>query len=364
MPRDRNAKIEALRIAAMLGIVAHHYAIHGGVIGGTESGNTAVFLAVFSSFGKWGVDVFVLVSAWFMVDRPARGKALSRVYSETLPVSWLIGTLMAVTGVVALSSRDVAKAVAPVVFSEYWFVTAFVLLVLISPYLTIVIDALTKQQLGRLLAGGLVLWSVLTLVPGIALGMSDLAWFAFLYLIAGYLKRHGLPWTPRVLAVTALVSVGVLVLGVALAASWRVAIGSPADVWWVMTELASQSSLLTAVPAIAVVAWATTSRPWRSPLIVTVASASFGVYLIHDNPLIRRVLWSDVVDTTGAAGQAWLPLHAVGWSLAIYVACTALVLALQPVCIRPMHRVTERLRAAVTNTWGSGEASTKAPDRR
>ncbi|WP_061960879.1 acyltransferase [Demequina flava] len=347
MASVRNAKIELLRILAMVGIVAHHYVVHGGVLTQTESANTAIFLSAFGSLGKWGVDVFVLVGAWFMVQRPARGKALSRIYSEVLPVSWLIAALLAVTGAVALSTADVREALLPVIFSEYWFVTAYVLMVLIAPYLAIVLEALSKQQLARLLIVGLVMWSLLTLVPRVALGLSDFAWFAFLFLLAGYLRLHGLPGTGRWWGWATLIATGALVLAPAAMAAWSSASGSPGDSARWLKEVASQTSPLTVAAAVAILMWATKSAPWRSRAIVYAASASFGVYLIHDNPLVRRVLWPDVVDTPSAAGQSWLPLHAIGWTLAVYIACSIAIFALQPVLLRPMHRLTESIRRGV-----------------
>lgn len=347
MASPRNAKIELLRILAMVGIVAHHYVVHGGVLTQTESANTAIFLSAFASLGKWGVDVFVLVGAWFMVQRPARGKALSRIYSEVLPLSWLIVALMAATGWVALSGADVREAIFPVILSEYWFVTAYVLLVLVAPYLTIVINALSQVQLARLVIVGFVLWSVLTLVPRVTLGLSDFAWFVFLYLIAGYLRVHGLPGSGRCWGWVTLASIAALVAASGAMAAWASATGSPSDSARWLKEVASQSSPLTVLAAVAIVMWATQSKPWRSPAVTYIASAAFGVYLIHDNPLVRRVLWSDVADSPSAAGQPWLPLHAVGWTIAVYVACTLIVLALQPLVLRPAHRGTEAVRKAV-----------------
>src|SRR5690554_4841112 len=119
MPKRRNSTIEVLRIIAMIAIVAHHYGVHGGVMDGTNSAGTGVALSVISGFGKWGVNLFVLVGAYFMVERTTRGRALASIYSQVLPISWLILAFTAIFAIDTLSAGDAKTATLPVIFSQY-----------------------------------------------------------------------------------------------------------------------------------------------------------------------------------------------------------------------------------------------------
>ncbi|WP_084127806.1 acyltransferase [Demequina sp. NBRC 110055] len=362
MPSARNARIEALRIVAMLGIVGHHYVVHGGVQDHTQSGSSAVFLAALGSYGKWGVDLFVLVSAYFFDRRPARGKSLSSVYSQVLPASWLILIAAAAAGM-TVSGADIREALFPVLFDEYWFVTTFVILVLIAPYLSLLLDHLTVRQQQRLLLAGFILWSVLTLLDRVNNDLSDLAWFAYLYLLGAYIRRHPIQGDARAWAITAsaalvlLAAVPTLLVGVGVARG-----ATPGDLGWLMDTYASDESPFSLAAAVAVLVWAIKARPWNSRVVNYWAAAAFGVYLIHDNPLVRRVLWSDIVDTTSAAGQWWLPLHAVIATVAVYVACSVIIFALQPTVFRAMHVVTEAVRTRVEARLTRG-ADTSDPQR-
>ncbi|WP_348523788.1 acyltransferase [Demequina litorisediminis] len=360
MPRGiRGSK--ALRIVAMIAIVAHHYTVHGGVQDHTASAGTAIVLSSIGAFGKWGVDVFVLVSAFFMDRTPRRGKSLSSVYSQVLPVSWLILLTAAIVGI-HLSPRDIQKGLFPVVFGEYWFVTSFVVLVLIAPYLSMVADALTGRQHRRLLLAGIALWSVLTLTDGVRLEISNLAWFALLYLMAAYVRRYPLPGDARLWGTVTIASAVLLATLPPLLASALIARGSaPATVGWAMDVYASAESPLAVASALAIVVWATKARPWASGVVNYWAAAAFGVYLIHDNPLVRRFVWDRFVDTSAAAGQWWLPLHAVAWTLAIYVACSLVIFALQPTVFRATHAVTERARVRIEARLARPDAAEGAP---
>ena len=73
--KERNSNLELLRIIAMLFIVASHFAFHG--FGSLGSFNEVNFIIANSNnyliyflgmLGKIGVDVFVIISAYFMIN--------------------------------------------------------------------------------------------------------------------------------------------------------------------------------------------------------------------------------------------------------------------------------------------------------
>src|SRR5690554_2375037 len=213
MPKRRNSTIEVLRIIAMIAIVAHHYGVHGGVMDGTNSAGTGVALSVVSGFGKWGVNLFVLVGAYFMVERPTRGRPLANIVSQVLPISWLILGLTAIFALDTLTPGAAKASIMPVIFSQYWFVTAYVMLVLIGPYLALLARSLSRKQLGRLIAVGVVLWSLLIMVDGVWLGASNLGWFALLFMIAAYIKLHPIPGSRKTWTIAAISSVATMLFG-------------------------------------------------------------------------------------------------------------------------------------------------------
>ncbi|WP_084105002.1 acyltransferase [Demequina sp. NBRC 110056] len=348
MAARRNSSIEALRIVAMLGIVAHHYAVHGGVMSVTFDKDAAVTLSVVSAFGKWGVDLFVLVGAYFMVRSPSRGKALASIYAQVLPISLLILAAFLVAAPETVGLHDIKRSVLPVIFGQYWFVTAYVILVLIAPYLAIVATAITRVQLGRLIAVGVVLWSLLTMIDGVWLNVSDLGWFVLLFFIAAYMRLHPLPGTRRAWIGATLVTGMLLTAGMAAATTLRWnATGLPEDLGWPRWLISGQYSPVALAFAVALFGAVLKSRERHSRVVNYWAAAAFGVYLIHDNPLVRGWIWSDLVDTPRAAAQDWLALHAIGASIAVYVACSVIIFILQPIVLNPALKATTAIRTRV-----------------
>lgn len=64
----RQSNFELLRIISMILIIAHHYAIHGGFELSKQAFSAQLFfLQVLSYGGKLGVNLFVLISGYFLV---------------------------------------------------------------------------------------------------------------------------------------------------------------------------------------------------------------------------------------------------------------------------------------------------------
>ena len=63
--------------------------------------------------------------------------------------------------------------------------------------------------------------------------------------------------------------------------------------------------------------------------INVVASATFGVYLIHDSSIVRPFLWNTVFKTETYQDSAFLILYSIGVCLLVYAACTVIDLLRQ-----------------------------------
>ena len=72
--------------------------------------------------------------------------------------------------------------------------------------------------------------------------------------------------------------------------------------------------------------------PWRESkldaVILKVASAAFGVYLLHDNYLIRYLVW-DFFHASKVARTHFAVIYAVAIAVVVYLVCTALELLRQ-----------------------------------
>lgn len=184
----RDSNIELLRIVSMMLIILFHFSVHGpwpadGVLA------TDVAVGVLAFGGKLGVNCFVLITGYFMTRSSVRMASVARVVLETWFYSWGLLILFAVAQPELVTQARLEKAVLPLVSGEYWFITNFVALMVVSPFLNLLFDRLSRRGKSRLAAIGFVTISVLpTLTTFNPLG-SDLLWFFYLYLMGGWIRE-------------------------------------------------------------------------------------------------------------------------------------------------------------------------------
>lgn len=71
----RSSNIELLRIVAMLAIVAHHYAVNSTVTSlfdPLHPSANQIFLRLWGMWGKTAINVFVLITGYFMCESRLR----------------------------------------------------------------------------------------------------------------------------------------------------------------------------------------------------------------------------------------------------------------------------------------------------
>lgn len=341
MKKARNSVIEVYRILAMLAIVAYHYGVHGDAMGDAGGGAAQNFLLVYTSWGKWGVDAFVLIGAYFMSKSTFRWRGMRAILTQVWSTSWIILVAALIWLPDVASGATTWHAVLPVATNFYWFVTVYVMLMVLSPFINVLVNGMTQRQHLALVGILFIAWSVLYFVRDFSFGANNLTWFIELYLIAAYIARYPLrgtakAWGASALAFGVAVPITTVLAGALLSAhpSWDVA---P----WMFRSQFAPFVVLSAVCGLVAV---TKMRPRVSTTVNTIAGATFGVYLIHDNAFIRQVLWSDWVNTGGAAREGWLlPLHAIAVTAMVYVVATLLELARQRVVQRPLMAVGDRI---------------------
>ena len=69
----RSSNLELLRIFCILAIISDHFVGQSGVVEGTTLG-LRFFYCALNSLSRVGASVFIIISAWFSVDKPFRMK--------------------------------------------------------------------------------------------------------------------------------------------------------------------------------------------------------------------------------------------------------------------------------------------------
>lgn len=198
--KPREANLDLLRIVSMLLIIFLHSIDHSGVLENAESCGAGMFFYVRFTYALCMVcvNIYVMLSGYFMVNSKFRLHKLATLWMEAAFYSFVLKLLFMLIGKEPFSILSLVSCCFPILTGRYWFLTIYVGMYLVSPFLNILIHAMNKRQHGMLnlcLFAIMSLWA--SLHPAIA-GMNSgggwgLAWFVVMYLAAAWLRLYYAP---------------------------------------------------------------------------------------------------------------------------------------------------------------------------
>lgn len=328
----RNSNLESLRILSMVLIVMHHYAIHGFVQINLSYSLNKYIVDCLSVGGKLGVDCFILISGFFMVNSRFTVKKLFRLLGEVwfYSIGITILFLTVLTPIMPIDLEGIVKTILPVIYSTYWFVTDYIILMILSPFINEFINIMEKQLHRKLICLLILLWSILPTFLANTMAFSDLGWFITLYFISGYIRKYanGPYNNAKKHFSVAFIFVLILILSVI---SFNV-LGRivHSDVLLSHSRYFSkQNSVIVLIIAVELFIGALRLKKRAYPYVNIVSSATFGVYLIHDNFYLRPYLWGNILKNAKMYDSQYLIIHACMSIFTVYVMCTLIDLIRQ-----------------------------------
>lgn len=313
----RLSNFESLRVLSMIMIVLLHFGTYGfsKYINISELSSINQFLFNFIKvLCLVGVNVYVLISGYFLCTSTFKMSKAIRVVRETFIFSVLIFAGMAVLQRTDGSLAGMLPSFLPVYLSTYWFITVYILLFLISPYLNIVINQLSKKEYEKLLLLLFLVncvWQFFHPLQSFGVnGGYSIVHFIFLYFVAGYLRHHGRLISS--LSTGYYLSVYILIgAGTALMLQ---------QAWELPFKLLTYNSPLTVIMSMALFLFFSklsfVSRP-----INAISGYVLGVYLIHEHPLIRQRLWGNVMEWMNVRSESLLILQYLVYAVIIFGVC-------------------------------------------
>lgn len=328
--KERNYALDLLRILSMLMIVFLHSNSHGGMFYPPETGLDGYVI------GSWvvevlcivSVNVFVLISGYFLCEQSFRLSRVVRLMLQTVFYSWIISAVMFLTGKSTVTVMELLYSVFPISFERYWFISAYIGLYLLSPVLNKCLSLLTKKQHAATAAVLVVLMAVWNdLIPtsdpfGVGRGYS-LIWFVVLYVIAAYIRKH-LDVTKVRGALLTYFGASTVLLLLMLALYWLSQKISVLYEHGFYSYYARYNSTIVLVASVALFVAFLKLRiqsDWLKRIIRFVSPLTLGVYLIHDNPRVREVLWQEWFPLSSMERNLLLPLKTISIVLLIFVVC-------------------------------------------
>ena len=299
--------------------------------------------------GKIGVDIFVLISGYFLIT--SNGKIFNfqrilKMWGQVFFYSIGIIAVFAVVGSRDFAVKDWIKSIFPITFSSWWFASTYFVLYIIHPFLNMLLNGLNKKMYQLLLTMVVILWSVIPTFTTSQYGGNALLWFMTLYAIAGYVRLYGLNrrFTSKnyflLWLVISVLTYASSVVFTILGERWSV-FSSHITYFYGQEKVSVLLISLTLFMAFA------TLKMNYHKWINIIASATFGVYLIHDSNIVRPFLWNEVFKNAQYQDSIFLIPYSIMVVLLVYVVCTMIDLIRQKLFERPYRLFVRRYADAV-----------------
>lgn len=281
--KERNYGIDSLRLVAMFMIIVLHIMKHGGILDMARGIDFAIVWLI-EAICCVAVNCYALISGYIFSNGEkycACSKYL-KLWIQVLFYSVLFQGLESVV-VTGVSMKEIVKSFVPVTTSQYWYFTAYTPLFFLAPFIYRYFGRSTEKEakwcLGTV-AIGLLYISIVGIMydPFKIQGGYSFVWLSLLFVLGIGIRR--LEIEKSIPLKWALLAIGGCVI-----CSYGVKLCIPSQ-----NVLITYTSVTTVVMSIGlIVIFSKLQLGKRASRIIKILTpTSFGIYLIHDNNVVRR----------------------------------------------------------------------------
>lgn len=326
--KERNVSIDALRVLVMFMIVLGHVMLHGKVVKNIKPFTVNYFVSyVIYAFIYVHVNCFVLISGYFLSQKEFKLKQIFSLWGKMLFWSFTIFIILVVIGETPFSVKMAVKTLLPFTQQRYWFMTTYLLMYCLIPFMNAAIRTMSKKQYQIALALFFVVYIVLQNIffwrEFTEVNSHSPLFFAFLYFVGGYVKKYPIerkiPYFRMYVACSALTAISRFVLSYLTMKYFGEMYGE--------TIFYSYTSITMVIGSACLFMTFKNMKMKKESLlgkiVLWISPLTLGVYLIHEQPEMRTWLWS-VLKPYRFADSVFLVFELLGIAILVFGCCCML----------------------------------------
>lgn len=359
--RARKSNFELLRIFAMLMIIAHHFASHG-VLHVLE-GNAAyltwrngrplnkIISCLYAPGGKIGVGIFFMMTGYFMINK--HSFSLKKVVLESSfygLINSIIYIICLRLGVYPIPESKVSAVLIPTILAIFnpatggvwWFVSAYVMLILLLPFFNRLLNCFTKKGYFIFLV---IFWIIWYSIGSLGAPFYNVAIGIFFYCIGGYIRIYEKKTKFR----RKIILFSFFIIFWIFDAYCIYANASIASIFLNSSAIKNlffnqiQTSLCWPICAISMFKLFASINIGFNEIINKIASTTFGIYLIHDFVPFRYLIWNKLLKVDLLYSNRLFPLYALLVVIAVFIVCSGIDMVRQALIEPKMLQISTSL---------------------
>ena len=337
---ERNSNLELFRIILMLFIVAHHYVVNSLMMKDMSANPFALNSMFFYLFGAWGktcINAFVMITGYFMCKSHITLKKFLKLLFEIVFYNVIIYSVFIFTGYEKLNIWGIICALVPVRVIGSGFSGAFLIFYLCIPFLNILIKHLNEKMHLRLIGLLLFTYVILGTMPKFLVIMNYVSWFIVIYFIASYVRIYpkALFDKTKIWGFATILSLLISIVSVVLCLRFS---------FGYYYFIADSNKIFAVITAFCSFMFFKNIKVKKSKVINIIASASFGVLMIHANSdAMRQWLWSDTLQNAKVFHTNFCYFHFFCSVFGIYIVCTCIDLIRIYLIEKPFFKLYDKV---------------------
>lgn len=193
--KKRDMNFEMLRIICMLLIIASHCIVRTKLVENTtEFTINWCFLEFIRILTRFSVNAYILISGYYMVKSKFKIEKVCKIWGVTFFYAITSIFLILILGE-NVHIKDIIKCIMPFSSGIYWFVTTYLALYIFSPFINQLINRLDQKKFFILIA---TFFYMVVIAKTIFLdnnsidpnGGSNVLWFIYLYMVGAYIRLY------------------------------------------------------------------------------------------------------------------------------------------------------------------------------
>lgn len=329
--QPRKSNMELLRIFSIFMIIIFHCAYKSGFNFSPGFSANQFLIKSFWMLGELGVNLFMLISGYFMACGQFKWKKLIRLLIEVMFYTQITLWFGNKLGIYALSGwKERFLSFFPVLLNRYWFITAYLVVYILSPFLNLLAQAMNRRTYRKFLSTVLVLYCVIPTCMGIFYNTSEtmlyynrLIWLIIIYFIGEYLSIYNQydkyiesivrKRITKTIGITASIMLISIVFIDRFHDFFEILGTTEAAYFW------HPNTIPMVLLSIAIFLWFQNCRLSYHPVINTAASTTLGIYLLHDG-ILSSWLWKTVFRCADYQNSPFLCIRILMAALIIFFA--------------------------------------------
>lgn len=194
----RNSGIELLKVIAMILIaISHAVPVYGDYkaisfvnIDVCTADFSVIIMAMFRYLGTIGNDIFIVSSAWFLIEsNKIRKEKVINIIFNSFAISVTILIILKALGI-DIPKADFKSAFTPIMMNLNWFVTCYLVLYLIHPLLNMTIEKMQQKELLKLNIIFFMVYVILSIYKSSIFFRTALLEMIIIYYNVAYIKLY------------------------------------------------------------------------------------------------------------------------------------------------------------------------------